>query len=120
MSYTHIDTNLPIENQYPKLVRDKIPEIITNDGFSVEYHRENDDATYLQYLFTKLLEEATELSRAENKDHQIEELADVNEVLSSLLALLDITESDVSKAQSSKRQERGGFLERIVVDSTGR
>ena len=33
MKYSHTETDLPIENQYPELVRDKIPEL--TDVFEV-------------------------------------------------------------------------------------
>ncbi len=39
MDKTHTETDSPIENRYPKLVRDKIPEIIEGQGKTAEYHR---------------------------------------------------------------------------------
>ena len=77
------ETNTPIENQYPKLVRDKIPEIIKKDGMVVRSHVATPEE-YIQHLFSKLLEESSELKNARGRDHQMEELADVREVLASL------------------------------------
>jgi predicted house-cleaning noncanonical NTP pyrophosphatase (MazG superfamily) len=59
MSFEHIETNLSMENEYPKLVRDKIPEIIKiNEGISVPTRILTDDTVYLEYLLRKIKEEA--------------------------------------------------------------
>ncbi|MBI1856722.1 nucleoside triphosphate pyrophosphohydrolase [Candidatus Saccharibacteria bacterium] len=117
MKHTHTETDLPIENQYPKLVRDKIPEMIERQGKKAEYHLEENDEEYLSYLFAKLLEEATELSQAEGSDHQKEEVADVREVISAIQLALGITEPEIKEVQASKREERGGFTGRFILDS---
>lgn len=116
MKYTHTETNLPIENQYPKLVRDCIPEIVERDGRTVKMHVA-DDAEYVQFLLTKLIEEATELQEATDEKHQKEELADVREVVRSIQAALHFDEADIAEVQTSKRDERGGFGGKIIFDS---
>lgn len=116
MKHTHTEADLPIENQYPKLVRDKIPEIIERDGKAADVHVA-EDGEYVNSLLRKLVEEATELSAAENLDHQKEELADVREVLSALQGALNLTENEIEEVQTSKRVERGGFSERLILDS---
>lgn len=116
MKHTHTETDLPIENQYPKLVRDKIPEMIERDGKTATYHREDDDKTYLGYLFVKLLEEATELTEADTIDHRMEEIADVKEVLISIQEALGLTEAEVEEVRRSKCEERGGFSGRLILD----
>lgn len=117
MKHTHTETDLPIENQYPKLVRDRIPELIERDGKTSEHHYEANDDKYLGFLLSKLIEEATELSEAEGAEHQREELADVREVVASIQEILAISEQEISEIQASKREERGGFGGRIVLDS---
>ena len=117
MKHTRMETELPIENKYPKLVRDKIPEMIERDGKTAAYHQEANKAKYLQYLFTKLIEEATELSEALTLDHQTEEIADVREVLISIQIALGVSEGTVEEVRSSKYEERGGFTGRIIVDA---
>ncbi|MFO0920114.1 MAG: nucleoside triphosphate pyrophosphohydrolase [Candidatus Saccharimonadales bacterium] len=116
MKHTHTETDLLIEKQYPKLVRDRIPEMIERDGKTAIYHREEDNAKYLGYLFTKLLEEATELTEAATHDHRMEEIADVKEVLISLQEALGVSEADVEAVRKSKSEERGGFSGRLIVD----
>ncbi len=117
MKYTHTKTVLPIESRYPKLVRDKIPAMIERDGKVPHYHREDDDVRYLHFLLTKLLEEATELREAVGLDHQKEELADVREVLASIQEALGVLEDEIDRIQTSKRDERGGFGGRLILDS---
>lgn len=63
--------------EYNKLVRDKIPEIITAHGETPYVHRIEDDEEYLQALFVKLREEALELEL----DRNLGELADNLEVI---------------------------------------
>lgn len=118
MKHTHTETDLPIEKRYPKLVRDKIPEMIERDGKIAPYHREEVNAKYLGYLFAKLLEEATELTEADSLDHRMEEIADVKEVLISLQEALGVSETEVEAVRKSKYEERGGFSGRLIVDES--
>jgi predicted house-cleaning noncanonical NTP pyrophosphatase (MazG superfamily) len=115
MSFTHTMTNLPEENEYPKLVRDKIPEIVkSNEGIDVPT-RTLDDDEYLAYLLKKVVEEATELSETKTDDHLVEEIADVYEIIDSIIALKNMQREDVLKVQDEKRQKRGGFDKRILM-----
>ena len=117
MKYTHTFTDLAIENRYPKLIRDRIPEIVERNNQKATVYREDDTAKYLEFLFAKLLEESTELVQADSLDHQKEELADVREVLVAIQNTLGLDESDVASAQASKREERGGFEGRLIMES---
>lgn len=49
-------TNLPIENQYPKLVRDRIPEIVEAKGKKANIKTLQTDDEYLRYLLKKVTE----------------------------------------------------------------
>ncbi len=115
MKHTHTKTELPIENQYPKLVRDKIPAMIERDGKIATTHIA-DSAEYVIFLLAKLIEEASELRDAESPDHQKEEIADVREVLGALQNALGFSEDDLKEVQASKFEERGGFEGRIILD----
>lgn len=116
MTFTHTVTNLPAENQYPKLVRDKIPEIIKmNDGVSVPTRILTDDKEYEAAVRQKIIEEATELAAADTDDHTVEELADLEELVDELLTLKNIDRKRVNAAQDAKRQKRGGFKQRILM-----
>ncbi len=94
--------------EYEKLVRDRIPEIL--DGKGVPYEqRIAGDAEYRTELIKKLVEEADEFQ----EEGSIEELADVLEVIDALRTLPEYAE--VSAVQDRKREERGGFLKRLIL-----
>lgn len=119
MTHTHTETDLPIENQYPKLVRDNIPAMIKAQGKTAKTHIATKEE-YIDFLLSKLIEEATELKDAKSYDHQKEEIADVREVLVSLLETLGLSEDDITGIQTSKFAERGGFGGKIILDELPR
>ena len=97
---------------YNKLVRDKILDIISSNNESPAFHLLNDEE-YLQELHKKLFEEANEF--VENDDK--EELADVLEVLYAIAKVKHIDLNDVEKIRIEKRQKRGGFENRIFLET---
>ena len=116
MPYTHTDTNLTIENEYPKLVRDNIPAMIKRErGIDVKTTIITDDEIYLKALLKKILEEATELSYVETDGHLQEEIADVYEVLDAILKLKQWPKEVIATIQKDKRTDRGGFDRRILM-----
>jgi predicted house-cleaning noncanonical NTP pyrophosphatase (MazG superfamily) len=116
MSFEHTETDLPVEKEYPKLVRDRIPEIIiANEGIVVPTRTLTNDKEYLAYLLRKVREEAEELSEATTDSNIIEEVADVYEIIDTVLALKGIERSIVLASQKDKREKRGGFSERILM-----
>ncbi|MBW9146577.1 nucleoside triphosphate pyrophosphohydrolase [Clostridium sp. CM027] len=96
---------------YNKLVRDKIPEIISATGKPFDIHYAKKDEL-LPLLETKLNEEVSEYLEAKN----LEELADVMEVLFSLASVLGYSEEDLINKRNEKKEERGGFEKGIVLD----
>ena len=97
-----------------KLVRDRIPAIITADG-GQPVTRTLDGAGYEAALRAKLLEEAHEAQAA--PDGQLAaELADVLEVLRALAAAHDMSWDDIVSEAARKRAERGGFGDRIFLE----
>jgi len=109
-----ISSDLNIENEYPKLVRDRIPEIIKNKGGSPET-RILDDGEYLKYLLKKMIEESTELLYSLEKGNTEEELADVFELIDAILKLKDWTKDQIVLVQEEKRLKNGGFNDRILL-----
>lgn len=99
--------------KYNKLVRDKIPELISSKGENFKFHIA-DDKEFEDRLYEKLIEEANEFK----KDPNIEELADIFEVLKSIFDLKGWKYEDIFKLQSQKREERGGFEKRIILDES--
>jgi len=94
--------------KYNKLVRDNIPDILDKKGVSYEKRIANDDE-YKVELIKKLREEVDEFMEAAD----IEELADILEVIDSILGLEEY--KNVRIIQSEKRFKRGGFDKRIIL-----
>lgn len=97
--------------QYDKLVRDRIPEIIRRNGDEcvVEVMGEED---YRHALRRKLVEEATEASEA-SPVTLITELADLYEVIDALLTAEGLDHATLHSVQAQRRAERGGFAHRL-------
>ena len=85
MEFKHFETSLEKENEYPKLVRDKIPEIVEGKTGKEVKTRIMEDEEYRKFLLKKVEEEAHELANAEDKEHIVEELADVMELIDTIL-----------------------------------
>jgi len=99
---------------YHKLVRDQIPRVIEADG-GRPVTRVLDQAGYLVALRAKLVEEAEEAQEA--PDGQLRpELADVLEVLQALATAHGMSWEDVVAEATLKRDERGGFDQRIFLE----
>lgn len=95
---------------YNKLVRDRIPEIIKESGKECEIEIVN-GIEKQELLEKKLLEEVNEYM----EDKNLEELADVMEVLFGLANELGYQEGDLLNKRNEKLQERGGFKKGIVL-----
>ncbi|OYW90712.1 MAG: hypothetical protein B7Z13_14260 [Caulobacterales bacterium 32-67-6] len=80
-----------------KLIRDGLPQMMRDQGLSVFCHR-LDDAAFLTALKAKLLEEAQEVASA-GPDDLVEELADVLEVIATLIAAAGLSPGDVEAAR---------------------
>jgi len=115
MEYKHIETDLSIENEYPKLVRDNIPEIIEKDRGKKPETRTLEGAEFQKYLLKKIVEEATELRNAKDREHMAEEMADMFAIIDELLATNDLKLEDIRKIQTQKAEKRGGFGKRILM-----
>ena len=95
---------------YNKLVGDKIVENIKNSGRNPSY-RIMDNEEYLKELNKKLLEEAHEFV----EENSIEELADVFEVIESIIKIKNINIEEVRKYQQIKKEKNGGFDKKIYL-----
>ncbi len=88
----------------PKIVRDKIPNIIADSGKKPVYEVVSiDDA--IEGLEAKLHEELAEYMA----DHSLEEMADLLEVMHGILFLKGISWDELEEVRLKKRAERGGF-----------
>ena len=102
--------------RYQKLVRDKIPEIIEQRGGHCEIRSLGKDE-YWKCLKEKLEEEVAEFKTAVSVEDQSAELADIYEVLDGLLSVLGLDYRDVMQIKNQKRQSRGGFENRLFLES---
>lgn len=97
---------------YNKLVRDKIPEIINQDKRKSCVTRTLDETEYLYFLNVKMQEELKEY--LESGD--VEELADLEEVLRAILKAKGITYDDFEKIRMEKVEKRGAFERKIFLE----
>lgn len=97
--------------EYDKLVRDRIPEIIEADNERPITHVA-DDEEYADRLATKLLEEAREF----DESRELEELADVLEVVHAILEAQNWSRETAERQRREKRAERGGFEQQVVLE----
>lgn len=101
-----------------KLVRDKIPEIITTSGQKAVTEILTDER-YRELLDVKLNEECTEYQN----DKTIEELVDMLEVIYAIAAAKGYSEMQLNEFRMHKADERGAYKEKIylqyVLDESG-
>ncbi len=98
---------------YNKLVRDKITNIIEAEGRIVKY-RILDNDEYKQELNKKLQEEVKEYL----EDNNIEELADIVEVIYGILNFMNVSIQEFEKVRINKQERRGAFEKKIYLEET--
>ena len=99
--------------KYNKLVRDKIPEYIKSKGGAPITHIA-EDKEYWQKLKEKLTEEINEFMEAEN----IEEMADILEVIDAICDYKKFDKDELQKTKNKKAEERGKFRDKIILDES--
>ncbi|MDO8428504.1 MAG: nucleoside triphosphate pyrophosphohydrolase [Candidatus Diapherotrites archaeon] len=98
---------------YKKLVRDKMPEILKAKGETpVTYVA--DSVEYAEKLNRKLIEECNEFVHKP----ELEELADILEVIHCLAELHDSSFSEIEKLRIQKEKERGSFRKKIILEKS--
>lgn len=97
--------------EYDKLVRDRIPQVVREDGETPIVH-EAEGEEYRDRLASKLLEEAEEYAES----RRVEELADVLEVLDAIQAARALEDGELSRLRVEKAEERGRFDKGIVLE----
>lgn len=109
--------SVPIQANFEKLVRDKIPDKIAAGGEFAEVQTV-EGAALLDLVRRKLIEEAYEVAGAPDRAELIEELADLAEVTLSLLSLMQIDSDQVEYVRKQKLQSRGGFASGRFLQKT--
>jgi predicted house-cleaning noncanonical NTP pyrophosphatase (MazG superfamily) len=95
---------------YNKLIRDRIPEIIQSSGKKCSTVTLSDEE-YLKLIDAKLDEELAEY----HKDQNIEELADLLEVIHAAALARGYTLEELEQVRAEKAAKRGGFEKRILL-----
>ena len=95
---------------YNKLVRDRIPEIIEASGKTCTTVTLSDEE-YLRMIDAKLDEELAEY----HKDQNLEELADLIEVIYAAAIARGYTLEQLEQARAEKTEKRGGFEKKILL-----
>ena len=98
--------------EYHKLVRDRIPEIIEQDGKKCicSILPEQD---YIDMLDQKLNEELAEYQESKS----MEELADLLEVIIAVSAARGSSIDEVERIRIRKKEKRGGFEKKILLET---
>ena len=97
--------------KYNKLIRDKIPEIIKNNGKNSITHIAS-DSEYWKSLKKKLKEEVMEF----DKDSSEEEFADILEVLEAIKDFKKFNQNNIEDIKEKKAEERGRFKKKLILD----
>lgn len=101
---------------FQKLVRDRIPEIISAEGKNPVI-RTLSGEEFKEELLKKLVEEAKEAAAAGgDKKDLLKELGDVREVLDAIIHEFEIDEGEAAKIQKERREARGGFDKKIFLE----
>ena len=98
---------------FNKLVRDNIPQIIKSRGENA-HTRILGDIEYKEQLDMKLQEEVKEYL----EDDNIEELADIVEVIYAILEHKKVKLEEFEKVRIDKVQKRGAFNKKIFLEKT--
>ena len=98
---------------YNKLVRDKIPEIISSQGkkCTVEVM---EDEEYLKMIDKKLSEELNEYY----EDGSVEELADLLEVIYAVTKARGFSLDELESLRKEKAEKRGSFERKLLLVKT--
>ncbi|HTY89669.1 MAG TPA: nucleoside triphosphate pyrophosphohydrolase [Methanocella sp.] len=96
-----------------KLVRDRVPDIIRQNGREPEVERVSGEWMSLA-LKDKLVEEACELRQS---DDMYEELADVLEVVDAIVEYYGIDRARLELAKKEKLDRVGGFKEGFMLSN---
>jgi len=99
--------------KYNKLVRDKIPKKLDDKNVKYKIHTA-DEKEYEEKLREKLQEEVSEFMQ----DSNVEELADILEVVYALCDLYNIDKENLEKTRQSKAEEKGTFQNKIILEES--
>lgn len=100
---------------YNKLIRDCIPEIIAGSGGVAQLKTLN-EPEFKAALKSKILEEAQEVMDAKDAEELTNELADILEVVESIIAANNLSMDSIQKIKKQKKLKRGGFEKQLFLE----
>lgn len=99
---------------FAKLVRDTIVEHIIAEGNTPQW-KTLTDSEFIEELKKKIGEEAAELSMV-HRDDIVNELADIQEIIDTLLSALHITKKQLTEIQQTKNKQVGSFSKKQYIE----
>ena len=103
--------------EWKKLVRDKFPKNLSSKGINIQVSILQDEE-YQKALNEKLLEEANGVVNSETKEEATEKIADLMEVMETIIKNRHISLEEIKKVKEEKRIKSGGFDNKIFLIST--
>lgn len=100
---------------FNKLVRDKIVQQQIASGTNPVYYK-LDPTEHAEALVAKIIEEAQEIPVLD-REEAIKEIADVQQAVDDLKALLGLDDQDIANAQAVKNERAGALAEGLFVES---
>lgn len=100
--------------KFEKLVRDFVPTNLANKNITI-HTKTLSPQEYKQALIEKAKEELEEMETAENKEDLAIEIADMLEVIHSIMQANGFTQEEINKIQTAKREKNGGFEKQIYI-----
>ncbi len=94
-----------------KLIRDKIPSLMKEEGKVCNYAAVQNDELYYELLRGKLIEEVNEFL----SDGTVEELVDIMTVIKSLYTALGINEKSFEEFYKDKLEKQGSFDNKYMI-----
>ena len=97
-----------------KLVRDKVPSLVTKDGGSYSLKLLS-PLEHQHEITKKMYEELDEYNVATSKEEAIEELVDMVELIYAAVKLHDLSIEEFEAIRSEKKKKKGGFEKGIYL-----
>jgi len=105
------------ELEFNKLVRDKIPDMISTHGEQVDAVELKGEAL-VESLKRKVVEEAFEVYESKNTGELTSEIADLLEVIGAIQNVLTIEDEAIDRVKHAKVEKRGGFEKGLMLKKT--
>ncbi|MFZ7805586.1 phosphoribosyl-ATP pyrophosphohydrolase [Bacillus thuringiensis] len=99
---------------YNQLIRNKIPQIIKANGKTPTTRILPEDE-YIKEICKKTQEELTEYLESTAKEHKLEELSDLLELINALAEHEGTTLEEINNIRKKKAEERGDFSDRVFL-----